>query len=58
VKPRIPKTVGVVVHSGKPEARGRLLELLSVLREHHVAVLLEREAAALAGKPKLARLLR
>jgi len=58
VKSRIPKTVGVVVHSGKPEARGRLLELLTVLREHHVAVLLEREAAALAGKPKLARLLR
>ncbi len=58
MKSRIPKTVGVVVHSGKPEARGRLLELLTVLREHHVAVLLEREAAALAGKPKLARLLR
>lgn len=58
MKSRIPKTVGVVVHSGKPEARGRLMELLSVLRKQHVAVLLEREAAALAGKPKLARLLR
>jgi NAD+ kinase len=58
MKLRIPKTVGVVAHSGKPEAQGRLLELLAVLREHHVAVLLEREAAALAGKPKLARLLR
>jgi NAD+ kinase len=55
VKPRVPKAVGIVVHSGKPEARGRLLELLAVLREHHVAVLLEREAAALAGKPKLGR---
>jgi NAD+ kinase len=55
VKPRVPKTVGIVVHSGKPEARRRLLELLAVLREHHVTVLLEREAAALAGKPKLAR---
>jgi NAD+ kinase len=58
VKSRIPRTVGVVVHSGKPEARGRLLELLAVLREHHISVLLEREAAALAGKPKLARPLR
>ena len=58
MKPRVPKTVGIVVHSGKPEARGRLLQLLAVLREHRVAVLLEREAAALAGKPKLARLLR
>jgi NAD+ kinase len=57
VKSRIPRTVGIVVHSGKPEARSRLLELLAVLREHHVAVLLEREAAVLAGKPKLARLL-
>jgi NAD+ kinase len=54
VKSRIPRKVGVVVHSGKPEARGRLLELLAVLRERHAAVLLEREAAALAGKPKLA----
>jgi NAD+ kinase len=58
VKPHVPKAVGIVVHSGKPEARGRLLELLAVLRERHVAVLLEREAAALAGKPKLARSLR
>jgi NAD+ kinase len=58
VKSRIPKTVGVVVHSGKPEARGRLLELLAVLRKQGVAVLLEREAAILAGKPKQARLLR
>ena len=57
MKSRIPRTVGIVVHSGKPEARSRLLELLAVLREHHVAVLLEREAAVLAGKPKLARLL-
>jgi NAD+ kinase len=58
VKARIPRTVGVVVHSGKPEARGRLLELLAVLREQHVAVLLEREAAALASKPKQGRRLR
>jgi NAD+ kinase len=57
VKSRVPKTVGVVVHSGKSEARGRLLELLAVLRKQNVAVLLEREAAALAGKPKQARLL-
>jgi len=55
VKPHGPKTVGIVVHSGKPGARDRLLELLAVLREHRVDVLFEREAAVLASKPKSAR---
>jgi NAD+ kinase len=54
VKSRAPKTVGVVAHVGKPAARDRLLELLAVLRESRLKVLLEREAAGLAGRPKLA----
>jgi NAD+ kinase len=54
VKSHIPKTVGVVAHIGKPAARKRLLELLAVLGKNKVTVLLEREAAELAGKPKLA----
>jgi len=54
VKSHIPKTVGVVAHVGKPEARKRLLELLTVLSKLKLTVLLEREAAELAGKPKLA----
>ena len=58
MKPRAPRTVGVVVHSGKPDARRRLSELLEVLRNHEVTVLLEREAAVLAREPKLARSLR
>ncbi|HTS20022.1 MAG TPA: NAD(+)/NADH kinase [Verrucomicrobiae bacterium] len=58
MKPRAPRTVGIVVHSGKPDARRRLSELLEVLRNHEVTVLLEREAAVLAREPKLARSLR
>ena len=54
MKPHIPKTVGIVAHIGKPEARDRLLELLAVLRECKIDVLLEQEAAVLAGTPKLA----
>jgi len=49
-----PKTIGVVVHVGKAEARPRLLELLDVLSERKGTILLEREAAKLAGRPKLA----
>jgi NAD+ kinase len=58
VKSRIRKTVGIVAHAGKPEARDRLLELLAVLDESSLPVLLEQEAAALVGKPKLARSLK
>jgi NAD+ kinase len=58
VKLRIPKTVGVVAHIDKPDARQRLRGLLAVLGESHVHVLLEQEAAVLAGKPKLARVLK
>ncbi len=54
MKPRPPKIVGVVTHIGKAEARERLRELLAVLDEIKLTVLLEQEAAALAGKPKLA----
>jgi NAD kinase len=55
VKSRIPKTVGVVAHINKPDARERLHGLLAVLSQSRVRVLLEQEAAILAGKPKLAR---
>ena len=57
MKPRIPKTVGVVAHIGKAEARDRLLELLAVLAESKVRVLLEEQAATLAGQRKLAHTL-
>ncbi|HVM61161.1 MAG TPA: NAD(+)/NADH kinase [Verrucomicrobiae bacterium] len=49
MKPRAPRTVGIVVHPGKPGARARLSELLEVLHNHRITVLLEREAAALVG---------
>jgi NAD+ kinase len=55
VKPTVPKTVGIAVNVGKPEARARLLELLKLLTSHPVAVMMETEAATLAGRPKDAR---
>ena len=58
MKPRIPRTIGVIAHVGKAEARARLLELLAVLGESKLRVLLERQAAVLAGKPKLAQTLK
>ena len=58
MKPRIPRTIGVIAHVGKTEARARLLELLAVLDESKLRVLLERQAAVLAGKPKLAQTLK
>ena len=58
MKPRIPRTVGVIAHVGKAEARARLLELLAVLGEGKACVLLERQAAVLAGKPKMAHTLK
>ena len=58
MKPRIPRTIGVIAHVGKTEARARLLELLAVLDEGKLRVLLERQAAVLAGKPKLAQTLK
>jgi NAD+ kinase len=48
VKARIPKIVGVAAHTGKPQSRERLLELLTLLDAAKVSVLLEQEAAALA----------
>lgn len=54
----MPKTIGVIAHVGKTEARARLLELLAVLDESKLRVLLERQAAVLAGKPKLAQTLK
>ena len=58
MKPRIPRTIGVIAHVGKAEARARLLELLAVLGESRIRVFLERQAAVLAGKPKLAQSLK
>lgn len=56
MKARIPNIVGVAAHTGKPESRERLLELLALLDAGKVRVLLEQEAAALvkrtdAGQP-------
>jgi NAD+ kinase len=45
------KTIGIAANSGKPESRQRLSELLAVLGADHVGVLLEQEAATLAGRP-------
>ena len=48
-----PKIVGIAVHTGKPGARERLLELVRTLEERGVAVRLETEAAALIGRPRI-----
>ena len=53
MKARIPKTVGVAAHGGKPESRDHVFELLALLSENKVNVLLEQEAAALADKPNV-----
>jgi NAD+ kinase len=45
------KTVGIAANIGKPESRDRLFELLNLLSANDVTVLLEQEAAALAGRP-------
>jgi len=58
VKPHIPKTVGVAVHTGKPLSRDRLFELLTLLDKSKVNVLLEQEAATLAAKSDAGRTLK
>jgi NAD+ kinase len=58
MKPRIPRTVGIAAHAGKPASRDRLIELLALLGQSQVNVLLEAEAAALADKPKAAQTLK
>lgn len=45
------KTVGIAANITKPESRQRLFELLGVLGADNVSVLLEQEAATLAGRP-------
>jgi NAD+ kinase len=52
MKARIPKIVGVAAHSGKPESRDHVFELLALLEESKLTVLLEPEAAALVSTPK------
>jgi NAD+ kinase len=44
------QTIGVAANLGKPEARARLLEVLELLNTARVKVLLEQEAAAIAGR--------
>lgn len=51
-----PKVIGIAGNLGKPETRDRLFELLNLLGK--TAILLEQEAAALAGRPKDAHPLR
>ena len=51
---RIPKTVGVAAHGGKPESRNHVTEVLALLNESKVSVLLEQEAAALVDQPNAA----
>ena len=55
MKPPVPRTIGIAAHVGKLESRKRLVELLALLRKSQVDILLEQEAAGLAGKPRLAR---
>jgi NAD+ kinase len=50
VKTLVPQTIGVAAHTGKPESRQRLLELLALLDSAKVTVLLEQEAATLAAR--------
>ena len=45
------KTIGIAANIGKPESRARLFELLDILAAGKIKVLLEDEAAALAGRP-------
>ncbi len=58
MKPHIPKIVGVAGHIGKPASRDRLLALLALLKKNRVKVLLEQEAAVLAGRRDAARTLK
>jgi NAD+ kinase len=51
VKSRIPKVVGIVANVDKPDSRSRLLELLDLLSANKINVLLEQQAAILAGRP-------
>jgi NAD+ kinase len=45
-----PKTIGVAANLGKPESRDRLLEVIELLNAANVKVLLEQEAATMAGR--------
>jgi NAD+ kinase len=46
-----PKVIGIAGNLGKPDSRARLLELLHLLNAGTVTILLEQEAATLAGRP-------
>ena len=57
MKQRLPKTIGIAGNPAKPAARARLLELLGLLAAHKVIAVLDRDMAALAGRPRAARTL-
>ena len=46
-----PKVIGIAANIGKPESRDRLCELMRLLADSKLTVLMEQEAAALAGRP-------
>jgi NAD+ kinase len=49
MKPRAPKTIGIAANHAKAQSRERLFELLDLLGGVGIKVLLEKEAAVLAG---------
>ena len=57
MKQRRPKIIGIAGNPDKPAARARLLELLGLLAAHKVTAVLDRDMAALAGRPRAARTL-
>ena len=51
MKSRIPRIVGIVANVDKPDSRSRLMELLELFSVNKINVLLEQQAATLAGRP-------
>lgn len=51
MNPRIPQTVGIAAHIGKPQSRVQLRALLRLLAAHKVRAVLEQQTAALADEP-------
>ncbi len=57
MKPTPLQTVGIAANMSKPECRARVMQLEKQLRDHGATVLLDQEAAAVAGRAGEARLL-
>jgi NAD+ kinase len=55
MNPRIPQTVGIAAHGGKPQSCQYATEVLALLNENKLNVLLEQETAALLQRPSAAR---